>query len=321
MSKLALERLDDAQVWQKLMERSPQATRFLDPDFLTLFDASIRFYGLMRSGVCGTGLPVIDPRAIGMVALPWCYKQGPIFHDEVYKGARAKRIQYEIELAEIALPQLAEVEPWFRFALHESLTDVRGYDWVHYHDADKARCSVLPRYTSVLSLEGVTAKDIRKNARSARRQEEGYARSREALTTSADGKPEELFALYCETFARQNIEFSTSERTLFAPYIAHFLNAGVGHILMVRDETGRAVAGAFVFKDYDDVWHVPIVGTSDTRYGGTLLYFFMADFVLQHGGSALDFDGANSPNRAYFKHSLGAEPQLYFDIRYQAAND
>ena len=81
------------------------------------------------------------------------------------------------------------------------------------------------------------------------------------------------------------------------------------------------VAGAFVFKDNDNVWHVPIVGTSDTHYGGTLLYFFMADFVLQHGGSALDFDGANSPNRAYFKHSLGAEPQLYFEIRYKAAND
>ena len=152
MSKLDLEPIEDPEIWQKLLARSPQATRFLDPEFLSMFRADIRFYGLFRGGVCIMGLPVIDPRASGMSALPWCYKQGPIFHDEVFKGAQAKRIQYEIELAETVLTKLAEVEPWFRFSLHEGLTDVRGYDWVHYHAPDKARCTILPRYTAVLPL-------------------------------------------------------------------------------------------------------------------------------------------------------------------------
>ena len=316
-----MERIEDQELWVKLLSRSPQATRFLDPEFLSIFGADVRFYGLFRNGFCVMGLPVIDPRSIGETALPWCYKTGPIFHDELYKSAQTKRIQHEIELAETALTKLAEVENWARFNLHETLTDMRGYDWVHYHEPEKARCSILPRYTAVLPLKGVTAETIRKGARSARRQEEGYAKTRETLTPTVGGTIDELFDLYSETFARQDVAISEIEQRLFIPYIKYFLDAGIGQILTVRDQTDRAVAGAFAFKDYDNIWHVPIVGTGDTRYGGTMLYFLLADFVREQGGDALDFDGANSPNRSYFKHSLGAEPQLYFEIRYEASSD
>jgi cellulose synthase/poly-beta-1,6-N-acetylglucosamine synthase-like glycosyltransferase len=36
------------------------------------------------------------------------------------------------------------------------------------------------------------------------------------------------------------------------------------------------------------------------------------------GTAAVDFNGANSPKRAYFKHSIGAKPALYFDMSYDA---
>ncbi|MEP3635857.1 MAG: hypothetical protein ABJN14_01170 [Paracoccaceae bacterium] len=56
--------------------------------------------------------------------------------------------------------------------------------------------------------------------------------------------------------------------------------------------------------------------TSETSYGGTMLYYQILDFAMAQGGSAVDFDGANSPNRGYFKHSLGAMPELYFEVSY-----
>lgn len=318
MSKLGLERMEERESWQKLLSRSPHATRFLDPAFLDLFGAEVRFYGLYRSGVCLMGLPVIDPRGLGAPYLPWCYQQGPVFYDEIYRSAQAKRIQYEIELAETGVTALAEAETWFRFALHHRLTDMRGYDWVHYHAPGKARCTLLPRYTAILPLAGVSQDGIRQAARSARRQEEGYARTRETLEISQTGTIEELFDLYCATFARQEVEVSALERALFAPYVTYFLERDIGRILTVRDSRGRAVAAAFLFEDYDKVWHVPLIGTGETRFGGTLLYFLIADHVRAKGGVAVDFDGANSPNRAYFKHSMGAHAQLYFELRYEA---
>lgn len=318
MSELEFSEIRDLDIWNRLIARSPQATRFLDPDFLNLFGVNVRYYGLFRSGVCIMGLPVIDPRTHDTSVLPWCYKQGPVFFDEIYRSAQAKRIQYEIELAETAVTELARHEDWFRFALHESLTDMRGYDWVHYHLPEKKRTTIMPRYTAILPIAGVSQSDIREAARSARRQEEGYAQKRESLVTSTMGTIEELYSLYLETFARQNVPVSAVERALFAPYIQHFLDEGIGQIISVRDDSDRAVAAAFMFKDYDDVWHVPLIGTSDTRFGGTLLYFHIADTARAEGGIAVDFDGANSPNRAYFKHSMGAKAQLYFEVRYEA---
>ena len=60
MSKLELHLITDTQNWRRLLSRSPQATRFLHPDFLELFGVPIRYYGVFRSDVCIMGLPVID---------------------------------------------------------------------------------------------------------------------------------------------------------------------------------------------------------------------------------------------------------------------
>lgn len=313
MSKIDLRRIADLDIWRALLARSPQGTRFLDPDFLALFDVSFRLYGLFRGNICIMGLPVIDA-----APLPWCYRQGPIFYDEISKGGMAKLIQYEIDLAEQAVTELARVEPHFHFSLSPDLWDVRGYDWAHYHDADKPRCRLTPRYTAILSLESATTEDIRAGSRSARRQEERYASEREGLRPTADGRVDEMFALYTETFARQSATVPAQEAALFASYIQYFRDQDCGHILAVRDAAGVAVAMAFVFEDLDGVWHVPIIGTGDTRYGGTMLYFYIVDFALARGAKAVDFDGANSPNRGYFKHSLGALPALYFEVQYDA---
>lgn len=313
MKKIDLQPIEDLAVWGHLLKRSPQATQFLEPSFLDLFGVDYRLYGLFRGGICIMGLPVIDG-----APLPWCYRQGPMFYDDITNGLPAKTIQHEIDLAEFAVTELAQHEPRFRFSLSPTLTDMRGYDWVHYHDETKPRCTITPRYTAILPLIGESAEELRTKGRSARRQEERYARDREKLLPHDSGTIEELFALYTETFSRQGTKVPDSDAALFTPYVQYFIDNGSGHILTVRDANGAPVAAAFVFEDLDKVWHVPIIGTGDTRYGGTMLYYQILDFALAQGGVAVDFDGANSPKRAYFKHSLGAMPELYFEVSYDA---
>ena len=129
---------------------------------------------------------------------------------------------------------------------------------------------------------------------------------------------EELIALYLETFSRQGVQPSDAEKRLLPAYAAFLLEAGHGTLLAVRKSDGAACAIALVFSDYDGTVHVPVVGTGDTRFGGTLLYFGILDRALSDGAPRVDFNGANSPNRAYFKHSMGAAPVLYFEATYNA---
>jgi len=290
----------------------------MDPDFLALFDTSVRFWGLDRKGVLVAGMPVIDASAYNAPALPWCYYQGIAYHREVWRAAPAKRTQYEIELAEELVTAIAKDQNRFSFSLHPSLQDVRGLDWVHYHDPELSRLQISPRYTAIVDLAGATSDSLRAACRSARRQEEGYALEREKLSASSNGEIEELTSLYLATFARQDVSPSAVEREMLPRYAEYFLSAGIGKLIAVRDDNGTALAIALIFKDYDGTVHVPIVGTGDTRYGGTLLYFAVLETALSDQAKAVDFNGANSPKRAYFKHSMGAKPVLYFDVSYNA---
>ncbi len=311
-----LEQLEDLTVWDRLLARSPQKTRFLDRKFLDIFEVPVRYYGLFKKGVCVAGLPIIDASRFGGSSLPWCYYQGPIFFDEIYRSSASKLTQYEIELSEEALTQLAQHEDQFSFSLNPTITDVRGFDWVHYHHKTLPRCSINPRYTAVLEVINLTRDEVRAQARSARRQEEGYAISREELGVRKTTDSGALLALYEMTFDKQNKSVSQIEISCFRWYCDYLLKNDLGIVLEVYDQNDRAVAATLIFKDYDDTWHVPIVGVGDTRYGGTLLYFYIVDTVMELGGRAIDFNGANSPQRAYFKHSLGAKPVLYFEVDY-----
>ena len=304
--------------WRALLEQSPQNTLYLHPDFLELFGVDVRYWGLERKGVVIAGLPVIDAKATGGRFLPWCYYQGIVFHREIWKAAPAKRTQYEIEISEELVTAVAEVEQQFHLSLHPSLSDVRGLDWVHYHAADRARLQLFPRYTAIQSTCGETPENLRRSARSARRQEEGYANSREGLTVDRDGTLDELATLLRETFKRQGSSISEVEQQLLPKFASYLVSSAQGVFLSVRNAEGAAVAIALIFSDVDGTIHVPIVGTGETRFGGTLLYFAILDYALSVEAPAVDFNGANSPSRAYFKHSIGARPVLFFEASYDA---
>lgn len=312
-----LEVINDPAIWENLINRSPQGTRFLDIDFLKIFSVPYTLYGYFKKGVCIAGIPIIDTSKYDGEFLPQCYYQGPFFYDEIYRSSSSKRVQYEIELVEAMLTDLVKVEKRFKFCLNTKFQDIRGYDWLHYHEHDRARCTVTPKYTAIVDLADVSHQDIRKNSRSSRRQEEGYAKDRELLTASVDGSISELLSLYRQTFDRQGKSISDSEINELTRYVNYFLSKSIGYILVVRAPNGQAVAGSFIFEDYSGTWHVPLVGIGDTRYGGTLLYYHIIDFAKVSGGSCVDFNGANSPQRGYFKHSVGARAQLYFEIQYR----
>lgn len=311
-----IEIIDDNEKWLKLLENSPQGTRFLTPEFLDVFDASYTLYGYYRKGVCIAGVPVINTENYKSKFLPHCYYQGPFFHNEIYKSAESKKIQYEIELVESILNCLVPHESQFDFCLDPTFQDVRGYSWFNYHETEKPVCEITPRYTAIVDLDGKTARSLRENSRSSRRQEERYAKNREGLEIDQEGSVEELLAAYESTFSKQGRIVPKSDLNEIRRFVNYFLKVSKGHILAIRNSEGQCVAASFIFEDYLRKWHVPIVGTGDSRYGGTLLYFFILDFVRDSGGRHVDFNGANSPNRGYFKHSVGARSQLYFEVSY-----
>lgn len=311
--------IEDRDKWRDLMLGAPQATRFLLPEFLDMFDVPVDLYAWRLKGVPQMGTAVIDAARYGGRFLPFCYSQGIFFSRELSRAGLCKRIQYEVEQTEAMMTALADNTAHFDLCLHPSLQDVRGFDWVHYHDAGKPRLDIRPRYTAVIELGPDALHQVRRAARSARRQEEGYATARENLEITLHGSVERLVENFGLTFEKQGRMADPAEIELMRRFIAFLRETGAPNLLVeVVDPKGVAQASAFMFEDFDGTWHVPFVGVGQTRYGGTLLYFALIDEVVRVGGRRIDFDGANSPSRSYFKHSFAARPCLYFEISWKA---
>lgn len=317
MASFALASVEDMAAWSRFLERSPQRTRYCDPAWVDLFDDDCRYWFLERNGTPVLAFLQASCTRTHGAFLPYCYYQGPMFSDEVWRSAPPKRTQYEIEFAETALGLLTEQEERFGLSLHPSLLDVRGYDWLHYHEPAKGRVRLQPRYTAIVDVADVPHADLRAAARSARRQEEGYATKRHGLTFCEDGSAEEMLALAHASFARQDLSLPADDAASMQALSDGLLAQGCGRFVSVRDEHGAALAIALLMEDFDGTEHVPLVGTGSDRFAGTLLYFGILDSAQAHGRTRVDFNGANSPKRGYFKHSIGARPVLFFEAHWQ----
>jgi hypothetical protein len=313
-----LEKLEpiDPHEWNKFLINSVYRTIFLTKEFLDIFDVEITYYVFKRNDTILLGFPVINVAKFNQNFLPFCYYQGVVFNKEILRGKSAKSTYYIVELINKSVSLLSKREKKFNFCLHNQFSDIRGFDWVNYHEKNNKRCLIKPKYTAVINLTNKSMSDIRIEAGSSRKQEERYAFERENLSKILECDPTNLIKLYVDSYKKQGLSPSKADLLIAEKLANHILLNKLGYIYGIKNKEKEFVAAALIFKDYDDVWHVPIIGVGDTKYGGTLLYFSIIEKVIEKGGTQLDFNGANSPNRSFFKHSMGAISKLYFEIEY-----
>lgn len=298
--------------WSNFLTQSPQGTRYALQEIMHALGCKVDFWFVMHKSQIVAGIPIVLSNSAAEGLPIHTYYIGLMYHNDLYKGKANRTTECEIAISEFVMDELSQKYARIELSLHHSITDVRGFDWFNYHKPEAGRAQILPQYTAISSLQPIS--NIRAEARSSRRREEGYAKTREQLEFSLDGNVQELVGLYVETFKRQSVELEAATITATEQFAEYILSQEFAEIAVVRDETGEAQAAGLVFYDFSGHVHLPVVGTKETKYGGTLLYFQMMEHAAKKGYQYMDFNGANSPNRGYFKHSIGAKAQLFFNV-------
>jgi len=293
------------------VENSPQGTRYCCNETITALGCEADYWFVKRNGQPVAGLTIITDNAAASGLPIHSYYVGIMFHVEAWNCKANRRTENVLAITEAVMLQLSQHYDEIQFCLHPDISDVRGFDWFNYHTPEKGRVFISPRYTAQVMLDDNC---IRKSARSSRRREEGYADTRENLHFTTDGSVEELISLWQKSLSRQSSKSSESEIIASKNFAHYVLQNKLGIIATTRDANNTAQTAGLLMFDYNQRAHLPVVGTSDTKYGGTLLYFSIMDYAAAQGYKILDFNGANSPNRAYFKHSIGGDSQLYFYV-------
>lgn len=314
MSDFELVKCTDLVKWTAFVSSSIHGNKYALAEVISALGCSADYWFINRKGNPVAAIPIITHNSVGQGLPIHSYYVGIMLHPEVTSSKANRRTECEIAITQFAMEALSPIYDHFELSLHPTMKDIRGFDWFNYHTPQNGRVVISPQYTAISNLQPIT--NIRDAARGSRRREEKYAFQRESLLFSYDGTVDELLSLYKFTFVRQEIELTNETLKATRQFAEYLIESQQGDIAVVRDEEGRAVAAGLVMYDFQKFVHVPIVGTGESRYGGTLLYFQMMEHAAKKGYQYMDFNGANSPNRGYFKHSIGAKAQLFFHVRW-----
>lgn len=197
-----------------------------------------------------------------------------------------------------------------------TLPDIRHFIWLSTSTSERPRIQVTPRYTAILDMETIESENISKSISTNRRREMQKIQNGERFTIADEIDTDQIVQLYESFFANENIlmrknDYDNLQRLFdliglgYGFYVGH-LDAASGKLISIAIILFNHSTANLVLNLTHREYRSTGVGTS------TILHCITTS--KRHGCKLFDFNGANHPQRAFYKHSFGAMPQLYFDI-------
>jgi len=318
---LELERWEDDAAWDTFLGSSPHGSAFCHSDILgALSGYDCERWAVMRKGDPLIAMPVL--LRDGKPAIPpFCYYQGLMVASRIAEMKVFRGIPYVLDSIALLLETLSRHYGSLALSLHPRFDDIRAIDWFNYHSPELGRFAIATRYTAILDLAGGPGiDDVMANVRKDRRQDLNAAHQAELqVVPLTDAAP--ALALYRETLERQGETASEEVLTAGRDLCDLAIRTDRGELLGAVAPDGRIASVQLVLYDRHTAHTVLAASETSTRAlgGGTLLCWHVVKEALARGLPAVDFNGANSPLRADYKHSWNALPVRFHTARWTGA--
>ncbi len=300
-------------------DESPQATVFTHPSVLNKLSSGVDYY-LARKGhrplclwpVCFTDENKVFPPVFS-------YFVGPMWSKSSSSMPAHRWLSRSTQVYESFITLFLDEYGEIQASLPKGLQDVRVFDWWNYHDREKPRFDIRPRYTACINnLDQKDNNRILAGFRQLRRRELRNIESMGPPPRSERWETHDVIRLYKEIMVRQ--EIGVDEKFLKEiKSLVEIVNEGFGEIIAYEDPKKETIIAACLLlygkKDANMVLNLVDNDWRDTGLS-TLMVTESIFAAKEKGYHCYDFNGANSPNRGDDKHSYGASPILYFDINY-----
>jgi len=170
-----------------------------------------------------------------------------------------------------------------------------------------------PKYTAFLNLSSnFSYRFLNESRKSDLRK---FNRFSNQFIKSNECNSGEIFELYKCIFNKDQ-ELNEEIELCKIEALCSLVDSGYGYLVCYRNIESELVSVALILSDRRTANLVlNLVSKKFLETGiGTKLIIDSIDHAISIGLLDFDFNGANSPSRAYFKHSFGAVEQLYFDV-------
>jgi len=300
-----LEKNVDLNTWNELLKNSTQSNIFSNYIYLELLEKKFSNYVLTEKNKPIVGAIIFEDELTNI----------PTFYNSLLIDNKINS-PHEIE-SKISqfLENLDKYEKKIQIRSHYSLQDIRSFLWFNYHETESSKkFKTLPRYTAVLDLENKTSKDVLSGINSSRRQEVRKAKKKNCISEiSLDIEAFDYLnnLTYIKTRKRNELESFMIDKIT-----KKSIKSGLGTLMLTKDKNNKPVAGSFFLHDKSASYY--LLGghekNEESQGAAALNIIDHINYCLEKNQKKIDFVGANSPNRGYFKTSFGADLKLYFEL-------
>lgn len=318
MSKFVISRINDLESLMRFWSASPDATIFTHPVVLPILVNQIEWWMAYNGDEPVCLWPICKSGFRNGGHSRFAYYVGPLWSKK-YKSLSAHRwFQASGQVYSGFIDQFEKNRLPSEASMAPTLPDIRHFLWLSNSKSEKPRILVNPRYTAVLDLDTFEPENISNSVSTNRRREIQKIKNSRRYTIAEKINTHQAMQLYQSFFSKANIlmrddDYSNLQR------LFDLIMLGYGFYAGYHDDTsGELISIAIIL--FNDSTANLVLNLTHHEYRstgvGTSTILHAITTSKQHGRKLFDFNGANHPQRAFYKHSFGASPQLYFDLNF-----
>lgn len=317
---------DIENIWEELINQSPQGTIFHTKKFLSASGVRHRLFLIKRGREVKAGLTLIESSdGKSLEADDLVIHSGLVFARNDLKKLVKKRFE-EFEIAEMVARWIAENYQNATFCLSPQFEDARAFQWYNYHSLDeKVKYRVDLKYTSYLGIDELSEKTCeesdyklfadmetlrQRHIRAARREKGRVVRAESA---------EALVGFYEAMMLDKDEQQEHDKLERMRNTIDTYVDSNDGAVYNVITDTEEIVYSVAYLIDSKRAYYVFGAGPpeANVKWRGTLAHWeAFLDLSRRLGVREIDFEGINSPMRGWFKTGFGGTITPYCEITY-----
>jgi hypothetical protein len=322
MKNLAIEIMDGDDV-ESIWINSPHSTVFTLKPVLETLSSSVQWYVAKKGNEILCIWPVCLDENKRPYLPPFSYYVGPFWAKQASEAPAHRTLALRTAVYEGFVALFEKRFNRIEASLPIGIDDVRVFDWWNYHDTDKNRIKIYPRYTALLENLYPDAA-VEANYRELRRREIRRTIKVGSYLIDDDVSFEEVLLLYEKTMERQGTNVQDEAKDAIRKLL-FLVKEGFGNLTCIRNkiydnELSYVALTLRAKKTSNLILNIASDKERDTGVPAFGIHHAIKRAITS-GDTTFDFNGANSPLRGDDKHSYGARAALYFDIRLEGLSE
>jgi lipid II:glycine glycyltransferase (peptidoglycan interpeptide bridge formation enzyme) len=303
---MQIEKNINSTIWDKFVEESNQNNIFCKSIYLNNLNVSYENYVLMdKDKKILIGIILFDEK-YSLINIPTFYS-GIIISKSITSSHK------QTEVCSFFIEKLTKLRKKIDIRVHYNSSNIRSFQWYNYFDEEKNKFLIKPFYTNCLNIENFNRNKLDKSLNSNRLREIKKARKNK-LESKISNNVNILDQLNKLTYKKER---NINEKFLSNQIAEHSLKNNYGSLLITEDDNKEPLAASLFLYDNNNCYYMVGGSNPNKRSTGASsinIYDHIINFI-NNKKKNVDFVGANSPQRGYFKTSFGGELKIYFEIK------